>query len=109
MKLTGAEIFIECLKREGVKTIFALPGGVVLKIFDMLHQQKGIDVILTRHEQGAGHMAEGYAKATGKAGVCLVTFRSGDDQRDHGLGRCLHGFGSSGLFQRAGADEFDRK
>lgn len=73
MKLTGAEIFIECLKREGVKTIFALPGGVVLKIFDMLHQQKDLEVVLTRHEQGAGHMAEGYAKATGKAGVCLVT------------------------------------
>src|SRR5689334_24844913 len=73
MKLTGAEIFIECLKREGVKTLFALPGGVVLKIFDMLHQQKDIEVILTRHEQGAGHMAEGYAKATVKAGVCLVT------------------------------------
>ncbi len=73
MKLTGAEILIECLKREGVKTIFALPGGVVLKIFDILHQQKEIEVVLTRHEQGAGHMAEGYAKATGKAGVCLVT------------------------------------
>jgi acetolactate synthase I/II/III large subunit len=73
MKLTGAEILLECLKREGVKTIFALPGGVVLKIFDILHQQKDIEVVLTRHEQGAGHMAEGYAKATGKAGVCLVT------------------------------------
>jgi acetolactate synthase-1/2/3 large subunit len=73
MKLTGAEIFLECLKREGVKTLFALPGGVVLKIFDILHQQKDINVVLTRHEQGAGHMAEGYAKATGKAGVCLVT------------------------------------
>ncbi|MFO0774400.1 MAG: biosynthetic-type acetolactate synthase large subunit [Nitrospiraceae bacterium] len=73
MKLTGAEIFIECLKQEGVQTIFALPGGVVLKIFDTLHQQKDIEVVLTRHEQGAGHMAEGYAKATGKAGVCLVT------------------------------------
>src|SRR5437879_12810093 len=73
MKLTGAEILIECLKREGVKTIFALPGGVVLKIFDMLYQQKDIEVILTRHEQGAGHMAEGYAKATGKVGVALVT------------------------------------
>lgn len=73
MKLTGAEIFVECLKREGVKTLFALPGGVVLKIFDVLHQQKGLNVILTRHEQGAGHMAEGYAKATGQPGVALVT------------------------------------
>ena len=73
MLLTGAEIFLESLKREGVKTIFALPGGVVLKIFDVLHQQKDIEVILTRHEQGAGHMAEGYAKATGGAGVALIT------------------------------------
>lgn len=73
MKLTGAEIFVECLKKEGVKTIFALPGGVVLKIFDVLHQQTDVEVILTRHEQGAGHMAEGYAKATGKPGVALVT------------------------------------
>ena len=73
MKLTSAEIFVECLKREGVKTIFGLPGGVVLKIFDVLHQQKDVEVILTRHEQGAGHMAEGYAKATGKPGVALVT------------------------------------
>ncbi|MCA9468289.1 MAG: acetolactate synthase large subunit, partial [Nitrospira sp.] len=73
MQLTGSEIFVEALRREGVDTIFALPGGVVLKIFDVLHQQKDIRVILTRHEQGAGHMAEGYAKATGKAGVCLIT------------------------------------
>ena len=73
MQLTGAEIFVESLKREGVKTIFALPGGVVLKTFDVLHQQKDVEVILTRHEQGAGHMAEGYAKATGKPGVALIT------------------------------------
>ncbi len=73
MQLTGAEIFLESLKREGVDTLFALPGGVVFKIFDVLHQQKDIRVILTRHEQGAGHMAEGYAKATGKPGVCLIT------------------------------------
>lgn len=73
MQLTGAEIFLESLKCEGVDTIFALPGGVVLKIFDVLHQQKDIRVILTRHEQGAGLMAEGYAKATGKPGVALIT------------------------------------
>ncbi len=73
MKLTGSEIIVEFLKREGVKTIFALPGGVVLKIFDVLHQQNDIEVVLTRHEQGAGHMAEGYAKATGKPAVALVT------------------------------------
>src|ERR671918_2574689 len=73
MKKTGAEIFCESLRREGVKTVFGLPGGVVLKIFDVLCQQKDIELVLTRHEQGAAHMAEGYAKATGRAGVVLVT------------------------------------
>src|SRR3989304_9345632 len=81
MKKTGAEIFVESLKQEGVKVLFGIPGGVVLKIFDMLHQQKDIEVVLTRHEQGAGHMAEGYAKATGKAGGCLVTSGPGMTNR----------------------------
>jgi acetolactate synthase-1/2/3 large subunit len=73
MKKSGADIFVEALRHEGVKTVFGLPGGVVLKIFDVLCQQKDIELVLTRHEQGAAHMAEGYAKATGKAGVVLVT------------------------------------
>ncbi|HEY1268071.1 MAG TPA: biosynthetic-type acetolactate synthase large subunit [Candidatus Binatia bacterium] len=73
MKKSGAEIFVESLKQEGVDVLFGIPGGVVLKLFDVLHQQKDVQVILTRHEQGAAHMAEGYAKATGRAGVCLVT------------------------------------
>jgi len=73
MKKTGADIFVESLRHEGVKTVFGLPGGVVLKIFDVLCQQKDIELVLTRHEQGAAHMAEGYAKATGKPGVVLVT------------------------------------
>ncbi|TAK02718.1 biosynthetic-type acetolactate synthase large subunit [bacterium] len=73
MKKAGAEIFVESLKQEGAKVIFGIPGGVVLKLFDVLHQQKDVEVVLTRHEQGAAHMAEGYAKATGKAGVVLVT------------------------------------
>ncbi len=73
MKISGAEIFVQSLRREEVKTVFGLPGGVVLKIFDVLCQQKDIELVLTRHEQGAAHMAEGYAKATGKAGVLLVT------------------------------------
>lgn len=73
MKKSGAEIFVEMLKREGIKVVFGIPGGVVLKLFDVLHQQKDVEVVLTRHEQGAAHMAEGYAKATGKPGVVLVT------------------------------------
>ncbi len=73
MKKTGAEIFLECLKREGVKHIFGYPGGVVLNIFDLLYDDKKLELILTRHEQGAVHMADGYARASGKPGVALVT------------------------------------
>ncbi len=73
MTMNGAQIFVESLKKEGVKVIFGLPGGVVLKIFDVLYDYKDPALVLTRHEQGAMHMAEGYAKATGKPGVVLVT------------------------------------
>jgi acetolactate synthase-1/2/3 large subunit len=73
MKITGAEILIESLKREGVKHIFGYPGGVVLNIFDLLYDDKDIQLILTRHEQGAVHAADGYARSTGKPGVVLVT------------------------------------
>ena len=71
--MTGAQIMIECLKREGVKYIFGYPGGVVLNIFDHLYDEKEIELILTRHEQGAVHAADGYARATGMPGVVLVT------------------------------------
>lgn len=70
--LTGAQILVEALHREGVEVIFGYPGGVVLPIFDVLYEGK-IKFILTRHEQGAAHAADGYARATGKTGVCLST------------------------------------
>src|SRR4030066_889647 len=72
-QITGAEIFLECLKKEKVDTLFCYPGGVVLKIFDVLYEQKDIRLILPRHEQGGVHMADGYARSTGKTGVALVT------------------------------------
>jgi len=72
MKMTGAQILIESLKKEGVETIFGYPGGSVLPIFDKLYDSP-IKFILTRHEQGAAHAADGYARATGKVGVCLAT------------------------------------
>ncbi len=71
-KLKGAQILIECLQREGVETVFGIPGGANLPTFDALYQSK-IKVILTAHEQGAAHMADGFARATGKVGVCLAT------------------------------------
>jgi len=73
VELTGAEIFTRCLKEEGVDLIFGYPGGAVLHIYDALYQQKDVSHILVRHEQGAVHAAEGYAKSTGRPGVVLVT------------------------------------
>lgn len=74
MRLTGAEIVLECLKEQGVDTIFGYPGGAVLNIYDALYKyQDEIRHILTSHEQGASHAADGYARATGKVGVCLAT------------------------------------
>jgi acetolactate synthase-1/2/3 large subunit len=73
MKLSGAEIILESLKKLGVRHIFGYPGGVILNIFDLLHDDKDLKLILTRHEQGAVHAADGYARATGKPGVVLVT------------------------------------
>ena len=73
MELTGAQIFVECLKQEGVKHLFGYPGGAVLHIYDALYKQTAIDHILVRHEQGAVHCAEGYAKSSHQPGVVLVT------------------------------------
>lgn len=74
MQLTGSEIVIECLKEQGVDTVFGYPGGAILNVYDELYKhQDEIKHILTSHEQGAAHAADGYARATGKVGVCLAT------------------------------------
>ena len=74
MQLTGAEIVIECLKEQGVDTVFGYPGGTILNVYDALYKhQDEIFHILTSHEQGAAHAADGYARATGKVGVCMAT------------------------------------
>ncbi len=73
MKLAGARIFLECLKREGVEVVFGLPGGAVLPIYDALYDFPGLRHILVRQEAAAGHAAEGYARTTGRVGVALVT------------------------------------
>ena len=74
MTLTGAEIVVECLKEQGVDTVFGYPGGAILNIYDALYKHSDeITHILTSHEQGAAHAADGYARATGKVGVCLAT------------------------------------
>ena len=74
MQLTGAEIVVECLKEQGVDTVFGYPGGTILNVYDALYKHSDeIRHILTSHEQGAAHAADGYARATGRVGVCLAT------------------------------------
>jgi len=73
MQLTGAEIVIECMKEQGVDTIFGYPGGTILNIYDALYKHPEIRHVLTSHEQGASHAADGYARSTGKVGVCFAT------------------------------------
>jgi len=85
MKMTGAEIFVECLKREGVDVIFGYPGGAVLPIYDAIFKQSHFKHILVRHEQAALHAANGYARVSGKCGVSLVTSGPGATNAVTGL------------------------
>ena len=73
MILNGSQIIIECLKEQGVDTVFGYPGGAILNVYDAIYQQSDIKHILTSHEQGASHAADGYARSTGKVGVCFAT------------------------------------
>ena len=74
MQLSGSEIIIECLKEQGVDTVFGYPGGTILNVYDELYKHSNeINHVLTSHEQGASHAADGYARATGKVGVCMAT------------------------------------
>ena len=74
MMLTGSEIICECLIEQGVDTVFGYPGGTILNVYDALYRyQDKINHVLTSHEQGASHAADGYARATGKVGVCMAT------------------------------------
>lgn len=85
MDITGRKLFVKALQEEGVDTIFAYPGGNVTDILDELYKQDAINVVLPRHEQGLVHEAEGYARATGKVGVCLVTSGPGATNTITGL------------------------
>jgi acetolactate synthase-1/2/3 large subunit len=74
MKLKGSDIVVECLLEQGVETVFGYPGGTILEVYDSLYKyQDRINHVLTSHEQGAAHAADGYARATGKVGVCMAT------------------------------------
>jgi acetolactate synthase-1/2/3 large subunit len=83
--MTGAKLFVEALKKENVEYLFGFPGGAVIPIFDVLYSEPAINVILTRHEQGAVHAADGYARSTGRVGVCIVTSGPGATNTITGL------------------------
>ena len=85
-RMRGARILLECLLKEGVDTIFGYPGGAILHVYDELDKMKGrIRHVLVRHEQGAVHAAEGYARSTGKVGVAMVTSGPGATNTVTGL------------------------
>ena len=84
-KLSGSEILIQCLIEQGVDTIFGYPGGAILNVYDKLYDHKEIKHILTAHEQGASHAADGYARSTGKVGVCLATSGPGSTNLTTGV------------------------
>ncbi len=108
-EMTGAEMVIEALADQGVKHIFGYPGGAVLPIYDAIFQQERVKHVLVRHEQGAVHMAEGYARSTGKVGCVLVTSGPGATNAVTGLTDALDGFDPDRLHHRPGADPPDRQ
>jgi len=73
MKLSGAEIVVKCLEKEGVEVVFGIPGGAIMPLYDAMHRMASFKNILTKHEQGAIHAADGYARVTGKVGICIAT------------------------------------
>ncbi len=116
MKLTGAQIVMECLLREGVETIFGYPGGSNLPMYDTLAQYPQIRHVLVRHEQAAAHAAEAYARVTGKAGVCWATSGPGATNLVTGIADawmdsiplvCITGQAVSWLIGRDGFQEAD--
>ena len=106
MTKTGAQILWECLEREGVKHVFGYPGGAILPAYDAL-QHSSIHHILVRHEQGATHMADGYARASGRVGVAIAT--SGTRRHQYGYGDCHRhdGLLSHCLHHRPGGQQID--
>ena len=95
MQLTGSQVIIECLKEQGVDTVFGYPGGAILNVYDELYKHPEIKHVLTSHEQGASHAADGYARSTGKVGVCLATSGPGGDKSGHRNFDSIHGFDSN--------------
>ena len=89
LQLTGAQILLECLKEQGVDTVFGYPGGTILDVYDALYQTSGISHYLVSHEQGAAHAADGYARSTGRVGVCFATSGPGATNLTTGIATAM--------------------
>ena len=100
MKLSGAQAIIKVLLEQGVDTVFGYPGGQVIPLYNALYDAP-LRNVLTAHEQGAVHAADGYARASGRTGVCIATSGGGDKYR-YGTGYCLFGFCAAGSDHRSG-------
>ena len=99
MQLNGSQIIIECLLEQGVDTVFGYPGGAILNVYDELYRyQDRIRHVLTSHEQGASHAADGYARATGKVGRLYGNERTGSNEPGHRYCNGIYGFGSDGCY-----------
>ena len=116
MKITGAALFTKALEAEGVDMVFGYPGGQAIDLFDALYDHPSVEVILTRHEQGLAHAADGYARSTGKTGVCLVTSGPGATNLVTGIATanydsvpmvCFTGQVATGLLGRDAFQEVD--
>jgi acetolactate synthase-1/2/3 large subunit len=107
-QLSGGEMIVRALEDEGVEYVFGYPGGAALHIYDAIFKLDAVPHILVRHEQAATHAADGYARATGKPGVVLVTSGPRCDKRDHWYCYGLHGFDSHGCAGGAGSNAFNR-
>ena len=100
MDITGRKLFVKALQEEGVDTVFGYPGGMVTDLLDELYRQEDIHVVLPRHEQALIHEAEGYARSTGKVGVCLVTSGPGATNTITGIADIMTVFRSYALPDR---------
>ena len=108
MKMNGADAILRSLEAEGVDVAFGIPGGAILPTYDAFARGTTVRHVLARHEQGAGHMAEGYARASGRVGVAIATSGPGRDEPRHADRRRVDGLDAARLHHRPGALEPDR-
>lgn len=108
MQMTGAEVMVKCLAEQGVSTVFGYPGGAILPFYDALREAADIRHILTAHEQGAAHAADGYARAGGQVGVCIATSGPGATNLVTGLANAFFRFDTCRSDYRPGAGGNDR-